>query len=71
MVDATKLFVVIFSVLFPIVVTPSEVPIFLELTDKYSTSARLALSGRVAWYSFLLLIGSYFVGSHILHLTVF
>jgi multiple antibiotic resistance protein len=66
MADATKLFLLIFSALFPIVVTPSEIPIFLELTDKYSTGARLALSGRVAGYSFLLLIGSYFVGSHIL-----
>jgi multiple antibiotic resistance protein len=64
--DAVKTFLLTLSALFPIVNPLSDSPIFLELTKEYSPVARRALSRRVAWNSFLLLVGSYFIGSHIL-----
>jgi len=66
MVDSIKVFLLILSALFPIVNPLGGSPIFLDLTKKYETAARRALSWRVAWNSFLLMVGSYFVGSHIL-----
>ena len=64
--DAVKLFLLILSALFPIVNPLSGAPLFLQLTQKYSGKAHRALSWRVAWNSFLLMVGSYFIGSHIL-----
>jgi multiple antibiotic resistance protein len=66
MADAIKTFVLIVSALFPIVDPLSGSPIFLALTMGYSPETRRALSLRVAVDSFFLMIGSYFVGSHIL-----
>jgi len=66
MVNSIKVFLLILSALFPIVNPLGGSPIFLDLTKKYATDARRALSWRVAWNSFLLMVGSYFIGSHIL-----
>jgi len=66
MADAIKVFLVILSALFPIVNPLGGSPIFLDLTKEYSASTRRVLSWRVAWNSFLLMVGSYFIGSHIL-----
>jgi multiple antibiotic resistance protein len=66
MADAIKVFFLIISALFPIVDPVSGSPIFLALTREYSAVTRRALSLRVAIDSFFLMIGSYFVGSHIL-----
>jgi multiple antibiotic resistance protein len=64
--DAVKVFFLIVSALFPIVDPVSGSPVFLALTSDYSPETRRALSRQVAVYSFFLMIGSYFVGSHVL-----
>ncbi len=66
MTDATKVFFLILSALFPIVDPLTGSPIFLSLTKNYSRETRLGLSRRVAFDSFYLMCGSYFVGSHVL-----
>jgi multiple antibiotic resistance protein len=66
MADAIKVFFLILSALFPIVDPVSGSPLFLALTSEYSPQMRRALSLRVAVDSFFLMIGSYFVGSHLL-----
>jgi len=64
--DAVKVFLLFISALFPIVDPVSGSPIYLALTRAYSPETRRALSWRVALYSFFLMMGSYFIGSHIL-----
>jgi len=64
--DATKILLLVLSALFPIVDPLSGSPIFLALTRDYSRETRRQLAMRVAFDSFLLMLGSYFVGSHIL-----
>lgn len=66
MADAVKVFFLILSALFPIVDPVSGSPVFLALTREYSPETRRALSQKVAIYSFSLMIGSYFIGSHLL-----
>jgi len=65
--DAVKVFFLTLSALFPIVDPLAGSPIFLVLTDKYSPETRRALSWRVALNSLFLMIGSYFIGSHVLN----
>jgi len=64
--EAIKQFLLILSSLFPIVDPLTASPIFLLLTKDYSPEARRILSRKIAWDSFLLMIGSYFIGSHVL-----
>jgi multiple antibiotic resistance protein len=64
--NAVKIFLLVVTGLFPIVDPLSGSPIFLALTREYSPETRRTLSRRVALNSFLLMIGSYFVGSHVL-----
>lgn len=66
MAAAVKVFFLILSALFPIVDPLSGSPIFLALTSGYSPEMRRVLSMRVAFDSFCLMIGSYFIGSHVL-----
>jgi multiple antibiotic resistance protein len=66
MADAIKILLLILSALFPIVDPLTGSPIFLALTKEYSRETRKALAVRVAFDSFFLMIGSYFVGSHLL-----
>ncbi len=54
------------SALFPIVNPLGGAPIFLSLTNYYSTEQRKILSRRIAINSLLLLLGSFFIGTHIL-----
>jgi multiple antibiotic resistance protein len=56
----------IVSAIFPVVNPLGASPFFLTLTASFSTAARRALARRIALNSFFLLIGSYFIGSHIL-----
>jgi multiple antibiotic resistance protein len=56
----------IISALFPIVNPLGSAPIFLSLTSNYSEDERRILAWRVALNSFILLVASYFVGTHIL-----
>ena len=66
MVEAAKNLFLVLSALFPIVDPLGGSPIFLAMTQEYSTATRRALSWRIAVNSFFLLVGSYFIGTHIL-----
>src|SRR5580704_1358805 len=66
MIEAAKSLFLILSALFPIVDPLGGSPIFLAMTREYSASTRRELSWRIAMNSFFLLVGSYFIGSHIL-----
>ncbi len=66
MLEAAKSLLLILSALFPIVDPLGGSPIFLAMTGEYSPSMRRALSWRIAINSFFLLVGSYFIGTHIL-----
>ena len=66
MVEAAKSLFLIVSALFPIVDPIAGSPIFLAMTREYSRSSRMALALRIAIDSFFLLVGSYFIGTHIL-----
>ena len=59
-------FLLIYAGLFPIVNPIGSAPIFLSLTRPWSASERKALALRVSINSFFLLLGSLFVGSHVL-----
>src|SRR5215469_1248146 len=59
-------FLLIYAGLFPIVNPIGSAPIFLSLTRPWTTAERNTLALRVAMNSFLLLLGSLFVGSHVL-----
>ena len=61
-----KTVLLVLSALFPIVNPLGGAPIFLSLTNYYSTDQRKLLSWRIAINSLLLLVGSFFVGTHIL-----
>lgn len=52
--------------LFPIVNPLGMAPIFLRITADSSSQARAALAWRVAFGGFLLMLGSFFVGTHVL-----
>jgi multiple antibiotic resistance protein len=58
--------ILILGALFPIVNPLGNSPIFLLLTRNDPSSARALLSTRIAINSFLLLIVSFFIGTHIL-----
>jgi multiple antibiotic resistance protein len=58
--------ILILTTLFPIVNPLGGAPLFLSLTHYYSTEERKILSRRIAMNSILLIVGSYFIGTHIL-----
>jgi len=66
MLPIAKSIFLIVSALFPIVNPLGGAPIFLSLTNYYSTEQRRILSRRIAINSLLLLVGSFFIGTHIL-----
>jgi multiple antibiotic resistance protein len=66
MAEAAKSLFLVLSALFPIVDPLGGSPIFLAMTREYSSATRRALSWRIAVNCFFLLIGSYFIGTHIL-----
>jgi multiple antibiotic resistance protein len=63
---AVKSLFLVVSALFPIVDPLGGAPIFLVLTREYPPETRLTLSRHIAIDSFFLMIGSYFIGTHIL-----
>jgi multiple antibiotic resistance protein len=65
--DAIKVFLLTLSALFPIVDPLAGSPFFLALTEKYSRATRKAVSWRVALNSLFLMVGSYFIGTHVLN----
>jgi len=66
MLEAAKDLLLLLTALFPIVNPLGGSPIFLAVTREYSPTDRKALSRRIAMNSFFLLLGSYFIGTHIL-----
>ena len=64
--EIAKSILLILSALFPIVNPLGGSPVFLALTREYPASARRVLAWRVAINSFVLLIASFFIGTHIL-----
>jgi len=64
--EIAKSILFIVTALFPIVNPIGGSPIFLLLTPEYSPGARKLLARRVAMNSFVLLIASVVVGTHIL-----
>ena len=67
MQEAVKSVLLMLSALFPIVNPLGGSPVFLSLTREYQASTRRILARRVALNSFVLLIGSSFIGTHILN----
>ena len=59
-------FLLVYAALFPIVNPVGSAPIFLGLTRGSSKDERNVLARRVAINGFFLLLGSLFVGSHVL-----
>jgi multiple antibiotic resistance protein len=67
LLEAAKSIVLILTALFPIVNPLGGSPVFLALTRDYPRGARRTLARHVAMNSFILLIASFFVGTHILN----
>ncbi|HET7085397.1 MAG TPA: MarC family protein [Rhizomicrobium sp.] len=59
-------FLLVYAALFPIVNPIADAPLFLGLTQFCTDGQRNLLARRVAFNSFFLLVGSLFVGSHVL-----
>jgi len=59
-------FLLVYAALFPIINPIGSAPLFLGLTEFTTTQQRNALAARVALNSLLLLLGSMFIGSHVL-----
>lgn len=66
MEELVKSVLLVTSALFPIVDPIGGSPIFLSLTRDYDRPTRKLLARRIAVNSFILLIGSWAVGSHVL-----
>jgi len=66
MTQAAKSVLLVVSALFPIVDPIGGSPIFLSLTQDYTPQTRRALARRIALDSFILMIASFTVGSHVL-----
>jgi multiple antibiotic resistance protein len=59
-------FLLVYAALFPIVNPIADAPLFLGLTEFCTDAQRISLAKRVAFNSFCLLVGSMFIGSHVL-----
>jgi multiple antibiotic resistance protein len=66
LLEAVKITILFLSALFPIVNPLGGSPIFLALTRDYSAASRRLLSQRIALNSFVLLVASGLIGTHIL-----
>jgi multiple antibiotic resistance protein len=66
LLEAAKTTLLFLSALFPIVNPLGGSPIFLALTREYSPPSRKLLSQRIAINSFILLVASFLIGTHIL-----
>jgi multiple antibiotic resistance protein len=65
-IEAAKSLLLIVSALFPIVNPVGGSPFFLAFTREFPSPARRALAWSVATNSFVLLVASFLIGSHIL-----
>ena len=66
MIQAAKSILLVVSALFPIVDPIGGSPVFLSLTRQYPPETRKLLARRIAIDSFILLVGSFAIGSHVL-----
>jgi multiple antibiotic resistance protein len=66
MIQAAKSILLVVSALFPIVDPIGGSPFFLALTRDYTAQTRKLLARRIALNSFVLLIASFAIGSHVL-----
>lgn len=66
MIQVAKSILLVVSALFPIVDPIGGSPIFLSLTRDYTTETRKLLARSIAVNSFVLLLTSFAVGSHVL-----
>jgi multiple antibiotic resistance protein len=66
LLHAAKTILLFLSALFPIVNPLGGSPIYLSLTREYSRESRMLLAERVAMNSFILLVVSFLIGTHIL-----
>ena len=66
MMPLVKSTFLILTALFPIVNPLGSAPLFLSLTHYYSAEERRLLSRRIALNSVVLIVCSYFIGTHIL-----
>jgi multiple antibiotic resistance protein len=64
--DFSNTFLLVYAGLFPIINPIGAAPIFLALTHHSTEAVRRNLAWRVAINGFVLLLGSLFVGSHVL-----
>jgi multiple antibiotic resistance protein len=64
--EVVNSFLLVYAALFPIVNPVGSAPIFLGLTRGSSAAERGVLARRIAVNGFFLLLGSLFVGSHVL-----
>ena len=64
--EIAQAFLLVYAGLFPIVNPVGSAPIFLALTASHTERVRHDLARRVAVNGFVLLLGSLFVGSHVL-----
>ena len=64
--QAVNSFLLVYAGLFPIVNPVGGAPIFLGLTRQCIDAERHALAARIAANGFFLLLGSLFIGSHVL-----
>ena len=65
--DAVKVFLLTLTALFPIVDPIAGSPLFLAMTQDYAPQTRRVLAWRVSLNSLVLMVGSYFVGAHVLN----
>jgi multiple antibiotic resistance protein len=66
MIQAAKSILLVVSALFPIVDPIGGSPVFLSLAKDYSPETRKLLARSIAVNSFILLVASFTVGSHVL-----
>jgi len=66
MIQTAKSVLLVVSALFPIVDPIGGSPVFLSLTRDYSPQTRRLLARRIAVDSFILLLASFAIGSHVL-----
>jgi multiple antibiotic resistance protein len=59
-------FLLVYAALFPIVNPVGSAPIFLSMTAGMTREERTSLAGRISINALLLLLGSLFIGSHVL-----
>jgi len=64
--EIVNAFLLVYAALFPVVNPVGGAPIFLRLTNRIPKARLPALARGVAINSFLLLLGSLFIGSHVL-----